>query len=94
LNSTNSAREDVHVVTEENAEVSYWPNDVSDKLHIKTDGSFDNVAVIDAIGRQHLSESVSGKKEITLDVSNLASGVHFVKLHGWDKHYVFRIIKR
>jgi hypothetical protein len=96
LNSANSgARENTNVVAgEESGAVHYWPNEVTDKLHITSDGTFERLDVIDAIGKQHLTESLSGKKEITLDVSRLGSGVHFVKMQGHRRIHVFRIVKR
>jgi hypothetical protein len=94
LNSGNSAREDVNTTADESGMVSYWPNEVTDRLHILTDGSFDRLVVIDAIGKQHLAESIVGKKEVTLDVTGLGSGVHFIKMQGWNRNHVFRIIKR
>jgi hypothetical protein len=79
---------------EENANVSYWPNEVVDVLHITTDGTFERVEIVDLIGRHHVSESIFGKKEVSLDVSTLTGGLHIVKMRGRDKNHAFRIIKK
>jgi hypothetical protein len=79
---------------EADSDITYWPNKVIDVLHISTDGSFERVEVVDLIGRQHISESIFGKQEVTLDVSHLAGGLHIVKMRGGEKSHAFRIIKK
>jgi hypothetical protein len=78
----------------EDANVSYWPNEVIDELHITTDGTYERVVITDMIGRQFVSEQISGKKEVTLNVSHLTSGLHIVKMRGTANAHAFRIIKR
>jgi hypothetical protein len=80
--------------SEEDINVSYWPNEVHDVLHISTDGTFEKVELLDLIGRTHISESIFGKKEVTVDVHDLAAGLHIVKLKGTGKNRAFRIIKK
>jgi hypothetical protein len=80
--------------TSEGANVSYWPNEVIDELHITTDGTFEKVVITDMIGRQFVSESIFGKKEVTLNVSHLTSGLHIVKMRSASNSQAFRIIKR
>jgi hypothetical protein len=67
---------------------------VHDVLNISTDGSFENVELLDLIGRQQISESILGKKEVTVDVQELAAGLHVVILKGRGKNHAFRIIKK
>ncbi|RAW01122.1 hypothetical protein DQQ10_11885 [Pseudochryseolinea flava] len=74
--------------------VEYYPNEVTDKLHIKTDGSYELVEVIDGMGRSLQVESMLDKKDITLDMNGVSSGLHLVRLKGTTHHHVFRIIKK
>jgi hypothetical protein len=78
----------------EDSIVEFYPNEVTDKLHIKTDGTFERVEVIDGMGRNLLSEPMLGKKEVTLDMNGVAAGLHLVRLKGTIRHHVFRIIKK
>lgn len=74
--------------------VSYWPNEVKDELNIRTNGIFDQAQIIDMTGRQWLSESVTGKDEVKLDVRSLTGGIHIVKLRGRNQTFSFRILKK
>jgi hypothetical protein len=74
--------------------LSYWPNEVINELHITTDGTFDRVEIVDLIGRHHISEPIFGKKEVTLDVSELTRGFHIVKMRGRTRSEAFRIVKK
>jgi hypothetical protein len=78
----------------EGPEVNYWPNEVTDVLHITTDGSFDRVTITDLLGREYISEPITGKKEIALEVHKLARGLHVVRMKGRERSHVFRIIKK
>jgi hypothetical protein len=73
---------------------SVWPTEVADELHIRTDGTFESVEVVDMIGRHHISEGIAGRKEITLNVSMLPGGLHIVKLRGRTRSEAFRIIRK
>lgn len=96
VSGARSATEDAVINEDEfSAEsITYWPNAVIDQLHISTDGTFENVQIVDLIGRNHISESIAGKKEVTLDVRALTGGLHIVKMKGKNKSYSFRIIKK
>jgi hypothetical protein len=74
--------------------VSYWPNEVTNKLHITADGSYERVEVVDLIGRSFISEPIFGMKEVTLDVTCLTGGLHIVKMSGRAKIHTFRIMKK
>jgi hypothetical protein len=92
-----SATGETTVFTEEESvetTVRYWPNEVTDELHITTDGTFERVEIVDLIGRHHISESILGKKEVTLNVSELTRGFHIVKMRGRAKSEAFRIVKK
>jgi hypothetical protein len=73
--------------------VNVWPTIVESELYIQTDGSFKSVEVIDMLGRVHHRESIEGKLNVTIDLSNLSSGLHFVKMRG-ESAADFRIVKK
>lgn len=79
---------------EESTELNYWPTEVQHELNIRCDGTFQNVEVVDLVGRSYISEPITGKKEITLNVSGLGNGLHVVRMKGIKKSEVFRIIKK
>jgi hypothetical protein len=94
--SNTTAREAVEETTSSaNEEVSYWPTVVESELHIRCDGTYRSVEVVDMLGRiHHQDNSIEGKQDITLDVSNLVNGVHLVKMRGAEKSKIFRIVKK
>jgi hypothetical protein len=94
--SNTTARE---AVTEEtiNAEgnVTFWPTIVETELHIQSDGSYKSVEVIDMLGRvHHHDDTIEGKQSLTMDLSHLAGGLHFVKMRNGQKSKMFRILKK
>jgi hypothetical protein len=78
----------------EEVKVDFWPNTVTDELHITSDGSFDRVEIVDLVGRQVMSQSIMGKDHVTLDVRALTGGLHIVRMRGADRDHAFRIIKK
>jgi hypothetical protein len=79
---------------ETDSPVSYWPNEVENELHLITNGAFSKAEIIDMLGRTQISESIYNKKEVTIDVASLFSGMYIVRLRGTDRRHVFRIIKK
>jgi hypothetical protein len=97
LNSTNSAREDVHVaITEEAGEVTYAPNPVKDQLNIQFNGhQFRRLVVIDALGRIHHDMDLdSEQREVNLDLGKLNQGTYLIRLKGERSNKLVRIIKQ
>jgi hypothetical protein len=77
----------------ETSSVQYWPTEVTEDLHITCDGSFDKVEIVDLVGRSYVSENITGKKEVLLNVSSLTGGMHIVRMKG-EKNHAFRIVKK
>lgn len=94
VSGARQATDQISMEVPEDEAVSYWPNTVVDELHIRSDGSFDHVQVVDLIGRSHIREHIAGKKEVVLNVSRLTGGLHIVKMNGKNRSYTFRIIKK
>jgi hypothetical protein len=42
----------------------------------------------------HKDESIEGKQSITMDLSDLSGGLHFVKMRNEVKSKIFRIVKK
>ncbi|WP_026450708.1 T9SS type A sorting domain-containing protein [Aequorivita capsosiphonis] len=59
--------------------VSFYPNPVSDVLHINSNETIDSVAVYTITG-QRVSNITSNNNNKELNISNLASGVYLVKV--------------
>ena len=68
-----------------------YPNPVNDKLNIITEVEIEEVVVYDVYGR--LQSTVNGQQS-TVDVSDLNSGVYFVKVVTSEGEAVKRFIKK
>jgi hypothetical protein len=83
--------EDIEELT---SSVNIYPNPVSDKLYIKTEAEIEEVVVYDVYGRvQNLRNSETQKLRNSIDVTDLNSGVYFVKVRTENGNIVKRIIK-
>jgi arabinoxylan arabinofuranohydrolase len=94
--SNTTAREAIAEISIEDVnKIMYWPTIIERDLNIRTDGSFHAVEVFDLLGRSnYFDDSIYGKKSIAIDLGNLASGVHFVKLKAIEKSKTIRVIKK
>ena len=81
-------------MTEENIYFDIYPNPVNDKLYIETETEIKEVVVYDVYGRvQNLRNSKTQKLRNSIDVTDLNSGVYFVKIVTSEGEVVKRIIK-
>ena len=81
------------VIDEALSDVSIYPNPVDDELTIKTSADiFDKIATVFDINGKRLSSTKL--KTNTLDVSNLASGVYFLRLESDGKIIKRKFIKK
>ena len=69
-----------------------YPNPVNDKLYIETEVEIEKVSIFDIYGRRQELSVVSCQLS-AIDVSNLKSGVYFVKVVTSEGDIVKRIIK-
>ena len=79
-------------VEELEASFNIYPNPVSDMLFIETEVEVEEVVVYDVYGRQQ--SMVNGQQSTVIDVSNLNSGVYFVKVVTSEGEAVKRFIKK
>ena len=71
-----------------------YPNPVDDRLYIATESEIEEVVVYDVYGRiQKLRNSETQKLRNSLDVTNLNSGVYFVKIKTENGEVVKRFVK-
>ena len=68
-----------------------YPNPVKDKLYIETEEEVEEVVVYDIFGRRQVTETPSHQGSI--DISELNSGVYFVKIKTENGEVVKRFIK-
>ena len=71
-----------------------YPNPVNDNLNIVTEAEIEDVVVYDIYGRHQVTETPSHQGNLTIDLSNLKSGIYFVKINTEKSNIVKRIIKQ
>ena len=82
-------------VAELDANFNVYPNPVNDKLYIETDAEIEEAVIYDIYGRvQNLRNSETQKLRNSIDVTNLNSGVYFVKVVTEKGEAVQRFVKK
>ena len=72
-----------------------YPNPVNDKLYIETESEIEEVVVYDVYGRvQNLRNSETQKLRNSIDVTDLNSGIYFVKVVTENGEVVKRFVKK
>ena len=74
--------------------VSIYPNPAKDRLYIETESEIEEVIVYDIYGRHQVTETPSHQEMISIDISNLTSGVYFVKINTAEGNIVKRFVKK
>ena len=69
-----------------------YPNPASDKLYIITEVEIEKVVVYDVYGRQQSTDN--SQQLLTIDVTNLNSGVYFIKIVTNDGEIVKTFVKK
>ena len=81
-------------VEENAASFNVYPNPVNDRLYIEAETEIEEVVVYDVYGRvQNLRNSETQKLRNSIDVTNLNSGIYFVKVVTANGETVKRFIK-
>ena len=81
-------------IEEVNASFNVYPNPVNDKLVIETEEIVKEVVVYDVYGRQQDNKTTRQQGNLSVDVTNLNSGVYFVKVVTENGEAVQRFIKK
>ena len=76
------------------ASFNVYPNPVNDKLVIETEEIVKEVVVYDVYGRQQDNKTTRQQGNLSVDVTNLNSGVYFVKVVTENGEMVKRFIKQ
>ena len=80
-------------LTEQDITFNIYPNPVNDKLNIVTEAEVEEVVVYDIDGRHQVTKSPSLQGDLTIDVSELNSGIYFVEIKTNEGNIVKRIVK-
>ncbi len=82
------------MIEELNDKLELYPNPINDRLYIETEVEIEEIVVYDVYGRvQNLRNSETQKLRNSIDVSNLKSGIYFIKINTEEGNIVRRIIK-
>ena len=75
--------------------LNVYPNPVKDKLYIETEVKIENVAIYTITGIMVGQQTTdNGQQTLTIDLSELNSGIYFVKISTDNGEIVKRIVKR
>ena len=75
------------------ADFNVYPNPVKDRLYIETSKQIQSIEVYDVYGRLQVTKTPSHQGDLSVDVSDLNSGIYFVKVKTEEGNIVKRIIK-
>jgi subtilisin family serine protease len=75
------------------ADFNVYPNPVKDRLYIETSTQIQSIEVYDVYGRLQVTKTPSHQGDLSVDVSDLNSGLYFVKVKTEEGNIVKRIIK-
>ena len=75
------------------ADFNVYPNPVKDRLYIETSTQIQSIEVYDVYGRLQVTKTPSHQGDLSVDVSDLNSGIYFVKVKTEEGNIVKRIIK-
>ena len=82
-------------IEEKNASFNVYPNPVSDRLVIETEATIENVTIYTVTGVMIGQQStVNSQQSLSIDVTDLNSGVYFVKVVTSEGEAVQRFIKK
>ena len=79
-------------IEELTSSINIYPNPVNDRLYIEAEVEIEEVVVYDVFGRQQ--STVNGQQTLSIDVSNLNSGIYFVKINTENGNIVNKFIKK
>lgn len=76
-----------------NAEISFYPNPVTDILNISSAKEIANVKIFDLSGEQVYTQNISNKNA-QINLAHLATGVYIVKAESAGEMKTFKIVKK
>jgi len=75
-------------------EVNIFPNPTSNNLYIQTDDPISHLALFDIYGKKVLEQKTAFSNNQELIISNLPTGVYFLKINFDGKEVVRKIVKQ
>jgi hypothetical protein len=82
-------------IEEVNVSFNVYPNPVNDKLYIETEATIESVTIYTVTGAMVGQQTtVNGQQTLSIDVTNLNSGVYFMKVVTENGEAVQRFIKK
>ena len=75
------------------ADFKVYPNPVKDRLYIETSTQIQSIEIYDVYGRLQVTKTPSHQGDLSVDVSDLNSGIYFVKVKTEEGNIVKRIVK-
>ena len=75
------------------ANVSIFPNPMSESLHIKAQQSIVSINIYDALGRNVYTDHTDGHREEIINVSSLFSGVYTVTIESKEGTTAYKVVK-
>ncbi len=88
-----SVENNTESIIENSISLNVYPNPVNDRLYIEAETVIEEVVVYDVYGRRQVTETPSHQGNWTIDLSELKSGIYFVKINTEKGNIVKRIIK-
>ncbi len=85
---------DTESIIELTSSVSIYPNPANDRLYIETEAEIEEVVIYDVYGRQQDNKTTRQQDMTSIDLSDLKSGIYFVKINTGKGNIVKRIIKQ
>ena len=74
--------------------INVYPNPVKDMLYVETETEIKEIIIYDVYGRHQVTKTSSHQGDLSIDVSNLNSGVYFVKIKTDSGDVVRRFVKK
>ena len=81
------------MIEEIDSKVEIYPNPVDDRLYIETQ-TLTQIEIYDVFGRRQVTETPSHQGNLSIVLSDLKSGIYFVKINTEKGNIVKRIIKQ
>ena len=72
--------------------VSIYPNPAKDRLYIETESEIEDIVVFDIYGRRQQT-TVNGQQTLSIDISNLNTGIYFIIITTANGNIVKRFVK-
>jgi hypothetical protein len=86
--------EDDAALEENSTTFNIYPNPVNDRLFVEAEAKIEEVVIYDIFGRQQVTVTTSLQGNLSIDLSDLNSGIYFVKVKTENGEIAKRFIKK